>query len=1783
MTLTTQFNLAAPKRGRALRQLFGVFVAVAAIYGTLSVEPMLRPGVAAALGTLALALAGPRIPHPVLIVRDFTILMLIGGLSRGGLEAWHQPARWVDAAHLSLAGGAVALCLYLGVALARTAGGTPLAHRESLFLLGVPLFVKALFLLTSPVLLDSLARSVTLGLVPDPVLLQWIGRAVTLFIVSEAIIIGVGLALDRRLSRQAGLQLLLAVSALLTASTPDIADLASSQNMNALGAPLKVLVVLGATIVAQAGLWSITYFLTGAIIDALRGQRPVFSSSFSQWKEGLFKGAIYGGVFMAILQIVAFWIENPYWREIQQVAPVVAFGLAGLLAFPLIKTVIESFDGSAPFFARLRLSYGEPWNFVRGAVLGCAFGSLATGLLDGRVARPLFGLALGAGAYAGVDLLRDLFEISQGRRLQLQSIRVYALGAILGGIVGAALGSYFDDAQIKVVVEKFVRYVAVYYPAAGLSTDHYVIFPLFSKWGATDLGVVTGGVRLFFSESLSGVINWSFAAPLFSVNLVVLTALVQRSSAPIKRLVTRAGVVDLVEQAFRVQRWGLWMAPVIYSFLRLAPEPTWYNQDGAIRSLVAIVMNGQLPAAGFHDWSLTLFLGLLAYDWLRVAIWFDHMGLRVATLVNASFVVGDVLDERAARWLGHGARTRIIPEGIRRFATWAPLLIPFYIPRGAEWDKVWSEAEHIRTSALPLLAPVKTLLLAYSTLAVGAAILTAAFFISKRRKGNGVGVSETETRISNGTLTLELSPNDGYHMRVASAFRFGATLDLTKRPASPGDGRGLFFLLREQDESLGVLASPATLISSSPTALHFHQASAALAIETDVTILRSDPAAHWRMRIRNEAQHARTIRLTSVRQIALSDWDSYERHPFYQGLFIATSFVPRLKALIAGNQKLKSGGRNETYYHAAHWSGDAIRLRGYQDSRACFLGKGTSAQPAGLSSLWAPSDAGTCFTFDPLACLDLEIEIEAGGSRELQFIDGYAVDAAEAAASIARILKKQPVGASELNATLGIIRPTLDRHDGDPENLIALSPDTVTLGWNSTRPISHVLANSYGHGAIVTNDGSIFSFARNSQQNGLTPFIGETTPAHRIGQALYVRDIEAGVTLSPAFLPLRKEEGGYRIEFARGIATYRCTLNQTELSYEIVVPLNAPIELRLVTIRNQSATAKRYRVVPYFEMVLGEVSGDGERAMIVHEDIASNALGFSNPKNNFESGTAFVATSWAEPERETWRRGFLGAGDFTNPSFVQGNASQPVRPKDRARIAAFAKTLDVPPGGEAKIAIALGQTNTADEARSMIAHWANPAQVERAREETRDGWRALCGVLRIETNNQQFDQLVNDWLPYQIMASRLWGRLGPNQRSGGFGFRDQLQDVLPLCILKPELARAQILLHARQQFLAGDVLQWWHLDQDGHTGLGARNRASDPHLWLPYLVSHYIEITGDSAILDEKIRYLEGMPIPPGLEGIAFAPRPSRDVASLDDHCQRAIARSLKARGANQLPLIGAGDWNDGLSHVGAKGRGESTWLGFFLFDVLNRYAALLELRGQRNISSQYRVHAQELRTALEKFWRNDRFVRAVNDSGEELLFADALTASWPVLSGATTYARSRTGLETAIEALEKDNLVLLLDPAFSARSKPPAGRISDYPPGVRENGGQYSHGVSWLVDAHCALADQAEREGDAALANTLRTKAASLWIKISPLGRQGSDGLALHQQPADIYFGAGYEGRGGWTWYTGAAARMLFAAYAVLGLSVRGGAASLAAHSGIAKGPLILKRVHFRGQELVP
>ncbi|MEW5774723.1 MAG: glycosyl transferase family 36, partial [Thermodesulfobacteriota bacterium] len=702
---------AAPAPGRLLSSLHCALAAAAATGCALAA---LRGGTPAAAGLAGQAAQAAtwlvarcctgRHLRPSEALADFLVPALLALAADPGLHIWEIPATFAGVLRFTGLAAATGCLAHLVLVFQSCAGRrTHPQALASLCVLAAPFLFNWLLLLANPALVERLGRIATLGLADSPALLALAGRFLNLLVLNQAVVQALSLLLSGRPAGRRRIQLALAAGALAAAVTPPAADWGSAAALASWPLLPATLAAIAAAMFSQAGLWAETFLVTGVLLDALHGKTP---SSFwvgEHLASGFKKGAAYSGVFMAVVHTGALLAGSAAVRDAIVGHSFLSCALFGALAFPLAKTILETFDGSPAFFPRLGHSAKDPAHYARGMVVGVGVGSAllaAVQAVDPGM-RFVYGCAVGATAYAGVDLLRDGALVAAGRRGRLQTWKIYGLGLLLGAAAGGALAWYLDAAQLAVIAAKYAKYAALHFPAAGIQIEDYVIYPLFNKWGAMPLGQPAGGVRLFYAEAVSGVINWSLAAPLFSVNLVLLTALLKRSARPLKDLFTRRGAVGLVEQAIRVLRWGLWMAPIIYSFLRMSPDPAWYNQDGALRTLAAMFQGMSVDPGAFRAWSLNLFLLMLVHDWLRIAIWIDHMGLRVATLVNLSFVGVDILDEKAARLVGHSARTRHIPEGLRRFATWAPLLIPFYLPRGQDWDYAWGRMEALRAAAGP--------------------------------------------------------------------------------------------------------------------------------------------------------------------------------------------------------------------------------------------------------------------------------------------------------------------------------------------------------------------------------------------------------------------------------------------------------------------------------------------------------------------------------------------------------------------------------------------------------------------------------------------------------------------------------------------------------------------------------------------------------------------------------------------------------------------------------------------------------------------------------------------------------------------------------------------------------------------------------------------------------------------------------------------------------------------------------------------------------------------------
>jgi cyclic beta-1,2-glucan synthetase len=478
-------------------------------------------------------------------------------------------------------------------------------------------------------------------------------------------------------------------------------------------------------------------------------------------------------------------------------------------------------------------------------------------------------------------------------------------------------------------------------------------------------------------------------------------------------------------------------------------------------------------------------------------------------------------------------------------------------------------------------------------------------------------------------------------------------------------------------------------------------------------------------------------------------------------------------------------------------------------------------------------------------------------------------------------------------------------------------------------------------------------------------------------------------------------------------------------------------------------------------------------------------------------------------------------------------------------------TVTLEPSETRTVVGLLGDAIDSEEARSLVNKYRQPGAVEDAQTHALGFWDRLLDTLVVSTPDRALDVMLNRWLPYQALSCRIWGRSAFYQSSGAFGFRDQLQDVLALLFSAPRFARHHLLHAASRQFREGDVQHWWH--EPG--GQGVRTRFSDDRLWLVYATLHYVEATGDTGVLDEEVHFLDGRTLEPGEHEAYEQPSVSVERATLYEHCARAVGVSL-GTGSHGLPLIGTGDWNDGMNLVGAGGKGESVWLAWFLLSILPRFAALAAARGDEGRAAQYRGHVTRLTESLDHAWDGEWYRRGYFDDGTPLGSAensecriDAIAQSWAVIAGAGDRERVLQAMESADTHLVRrhDGLVLLLTPPFDHMTPSP-GYIQGYVPGVRENGGQYTHAALWTVDAFAKLGD-----GDRAMA---------LFAMINPANRVRTavDVARYRSEPyvvaADVYSNPAHTGRGGWTWYTGSAAWMYRVGIeSLLGLTLKQGA----------------------------
>jgi cyclic beta-1,2-glucan synthetase len=585
----------------------------------------------------------------------------------------------------------------------------------------------------------------------------------------------------------------------------------------------------------------------------------------------------------------------------------------------------------------------------------------------------------------------------------------------------------------------------------------------------------------------------------------------------------------------------------------------------------------------------------------------------------------------------------------------------------------------------------------------------------------------------------------------------------------------------------------------------------------------------------------------------------------------------------------------------------------------------------------------------------------------------------------------------------------------------------------------------------------------------------------------------------------------------------------------LLVPSDDPIKLVRLCVHNATDHRRQLSATFYAEWVLGMTRDESASHVVTEVDPETGALLARNSfRNDFCECVAFADVNRRPVSMTADRNEFLGRhGSFAAPAalgriHLTGRTGATLDP-----CAAIQTRIDLDPGETSVLVFLLGEAENLDEARVLIRRYQNPASTERALEHSTTEWDRILETVQVQTPDPALDLLLNRWLLYQVRSCRLWARSAFYQSGGAFGFRDQLQDVMSLLHAAPDEARDHILRAASRQFREGDVQHWWHPP----AGRGVRTRISDDFLWLPYVTSLYVETTGDSSILDQRVPYLAGPLLDPGQEDDLGRPAVADEAGSLFEHCLRALDLGMRL-GPHGLPLMGTGDWNDGMNRVGVGWKGESVWLAWFLIDCLGRFAEITRSRGDDSRSSRYREQASALRAAVEKnAWDGSWYLRAFFDDGSPLGSAkntacqiDSIAQTWGLISGAADRDRSRQAMISVRDRLVRrsEGLVLLLDPPFKL-SPPDPGYIKGYSPGIRENGAQYTHAATWVVQAMTLL-------GQGRLAHDLFTI-------LNPIRHsQSSEQVNLYKvEPyvlaGDVYSQPPHTGRGGWTWYTGSAA----------------------------------------------
>jgi len=936
------------------------------------------------------------------------------------------------------------------------------------------------------------------------------------------------------------------------------------------------------------------------------------------------------------------------------------------------------------------------------------------------------------------------------------------------------------------------------------------------------------------------------------------------------------------------------------------------------------------------------------------------------------------------------------------------------------------------------------------------------------------------------------------------------------------------------------------------------------------------PLEWRRVTLTNRSTRPRALEVTSYLEPVLARAADDAAHPAFSKLFLETDDHTS-GTLLARRRPRRAGDRHPWVAHAFFGAGSLE----HETDRARFIGReGTLARPRALIAE-KPLSGTTGSVLDPALILRRVVSLPPGESRDLVLVlaAGDSREAVLALTHAAGIERTPPPGNGRLrNADHepALVLRTPKRHAvplvqrtqdpaGTPDALqwfngiggfnqagdeyvIRLERDARGALVLPPKPWINVIANER-FGFLVSERGAGCTWSGNSREHRLTPWSNDPV-CDPYAEALYLRDEESGTCWSPLPGPL---DAGGRHEVRHGFG-YTCFRHEADgIGHDTTMfaARRDPVKLTTCKLSNRGGRARRLSLFAIHRLVLGATGAD--RRAIATEILAGH--GAILARRGGEPAATFAALAGPQGAAMQFsgdEAAFIGAGgSLGEPAALATPTLDGRAGADLTPCLALQITFEVPANGETELVLLLGEGTDAADARALIERYAAPAAARRALEEVRAFWSDTLSRVRIETPSPPLDLMVNGWLLYQTIVCRLWARSGFFQSGGAYGFRDQLQDASALALVRSDLTREQILLNARHQFVEGDVLHWWH--PEGPRGL--RTRFADDLLWLPYLTADYIQTTGDEAILDQELPFMTAPALAPGEDEVFLTPQVSRETADLYEHCCRALDRSLGG-GVHDLPLFGTGDWNDGMNAIGREGRGESVWMAFFLYAVLGDFIPMCERRKDADRVKRYRARRASLPAAIEKWgWDDAWYLRAWHDDGAKIgsrksdeCRIDALVQAWATLSGAAPPERADQALDALESHLIDDHagIIRLLTPPFDKTPHDP-GYIRGYLPGVRENGGQYTHAAVWVARA---FAERGRRD-----------RAAHLLEMLSPVSHGSTpEAVATYQvEPyvvaADVYGVSPHVGHGGWTWYTGSSGWMFRTAVeSILGLQLEGG-----------------------------